>query len=269
MNWSCHGRRKLPRDVPHSIHAGALARDCLVSDLTLPTILIVNRRHKSTVVVYDPRSKQVSLRHDQETECPTCHRPFGEAEILEDPQEQMNPSYFYMLDQSLNGPPAALPQEPRRRLPSYSGEALRAPPGTQFVASEPRTPPVTQGISPSAFSRNYFKTFFREERELGKGGKGVVLLVTHILDGCELGQFACKRVPVGNNHDWLEKVLLEVRTLQNLSHANLVSYRHVWLEDYQLSDFSPKVPFCFILQVYFTRFQSHLPLTLAAILQLW
>jgi hypothetical protein len=35
------------------------------------------------------------------------------------------------------------------------------------------------------------------EKELGKGGKGVVLLVRHVLDSVSLGKFACKRVPVG------------------------------------------------------------------------
>lgn len=37
------------------------------------------------------------------------------------------------------------------------------------------------------------------QRELGRGGKGVVLLVRHVLDGVSLGEFACKRVPVGKD----------------------------------------------------------------------
>ena len=111
-------------------------------------------------------------------------------------------------------------------------------------------PPRNQGISARAFSPNYFKTFFVEEKELGRGGKGVVLLVQHVLDGVQLGKFACKRVPVGDDHEWLEKVLIEVQLLQNLSHQNLVSYRHVWLEDYQINTFGPSVPCAFILQQY-------------------
>jgi len=121
--------------------------------------------------------------------------------------------------------------------------------GTEFIASEP-SPESSHGISSSAFSQNYFKTFFVEEKELGRGGKGVVLLVRHVLDGVSLGQFACKRVPVGDDHAWLEKVLVEVQLLQNLSHQNLVSYRHVWLEDYQITTFGPSVPCAFILQQY-------------------
>lgn len=112
------------------------------------------------------------------------------------------------------------------------------------------TPVPPRNISAKAFSPDYFKTFFVEERELGRGGKGVVLLVQHVLDGVQLGRFACKRVPVGDDHEWLEKVLIEVQLLQNLSHENLVSYRHVWLEDYQISNFGPSVPCAFILQQY-------------------
>ena len=88
------------------------------------------------------------------------------------------------------------------------------------------------------------------ERELGRGGKGVVLLVKHMLDGVSLGHFACKRVAVGDDHEWLEKVLVEVQLLQHLSHQNLVSYRHVWLEDVKLSNFGPSVPCAFMLQQY-------------------
>ena len=45
-------------------------------------------------------------------------------------------------------------------------------------------------------------------------------------------------------------VLIEVQLLQGLSHPNLVSYRHVWLEDVKLNRFSPSVPCAFILQQY-------------------
>lgn len=77
-----------------------------------------------------------------------------------------------------------------------------------------------------------------------------MLLVKHVLDGVTLGHFACKRVPVGDDHEWLKKVLVEVQLLQYLSHQHLVSYRHVWLENYKLSNFGPSVPCAFILQQY-------------------
>ena len=161
-----------------------------------------------------------------------------------------------MLNQSTPSTPRSSgPPSPRRRVFQPVGTTqpeqppLHTPPGSEFIASEP-TPSTSHGISSAAFSQNYYKTFFVEEKVLGKGGRGVVVLVRHVLDGVSLGQFACKRVPVGDNHAWLEKVLLEVQLLQNLSHQNLVSYRHVWLEDYQASPHTPNVPCAFILQQY-------------------
>lgn len=88
------------------------------------------------------------------------------------------------------------------------------------------------------------------QKELGRGGKGVVFLVTHYLDKVDLGQYACKRVPVGNDHVWLTNVLNEVRLLEHLSHQHLVYYKHVWLEDIKISKFGPSVPCAFILQQY-------------------
>ena len=145
------------------------------------------------------------------------------------------------------------PPSPRRRLtqPALSGIATpETPPrGSEFVSSTP-APFSSPGISSTAFSPDYFKRFFVEERELGRGGKGVVLLVKHILDGVSLGHFALKRIPVGDDHEWLRKVLVEVQLLQHLSHQNLVSYRHVWLEDVKISTFGPSVPCAFVLQQY-------------------
>ena len=121
----------------------------------------------------------------------------------------------------------------------------------EFLSSSPGVS-QTEGtrIRKQAFSPGYFKTFFKEEKVLGKGGKGVVLLVRHEIDNCDLGNYACKRVPVGDDHAWLEKVLVEVGLLNKLSHPNLVSYRHVWLESARLTRFGPPVACAFILQQY-------------------
>ncbi|KAJ4350584.1 hypothetical protein N0V95_004635 [Ascochyta clinopodiicola] len=232
-------------------------------------------RHGSAVVVYDQRSKQLSLRDasqsadvDATSSCPYCHRAYREPSTHDvddgdhphSPGEPgmdhgfVNPGYFQMLRGSQPSSAAgSRPSSPHKQLgPAITPNApaaFQAPEGTEFVGSTP-LPPRNQGISARAFSPNYFKTFFVEERELGRGGKGVVLLVQHVLDGVQLGKFACKRVPVGDDHEWLEKVLIEVQLLQNLSHQNLVSYRHVWLEDYQINTFGPSVPCAFILQQY-------------------
>ena len=90
------------------------------------------------------------------------------------------------------------------------------------VVSDEEEPSVAQapvtGIRDSALSPGYFEKyplpsaktvradvgdrFFVAEKELGRGGKGVVLLVRHVLDGVFLGEFACKRVPVGELVYW-------------------------------------------------------------------
>ena len=231
----------------------------------------LHRRHHDSVVIYDPASKQLVVRNASPdnkidlNECPYCHRPLhGEGNETRRDRRSASPTaaasfaspeYFRMLHHSLPGSTdSSGPPSPRRRLtqPVRSGRATPAypPKDAEFIGSSPASPPSPNGISSTAFSPNYFQRFFVEERELGRGGKGVVLLVKHVLDGVSLGHFACKRVPVGDDHEWLEKVLIEVQLLQNLSHQNLVSYRHVWLEDYKLSNFGPSVPCAFILQQY-------------------
>lgn len=217
------------------------------------------------------RNRDVAAR-DQKSDCPTCGRPWhnttadasnGEHASTDESNFITN-DYFQMLARSLPGSarPSA-PPSPRRRLAqpvgsppvrSRLGTPLTSrphtPPNAEFVGSSPAPPSAANGISETAFAPQYFEKFFRVDRELGRGGRGVVLLVQHVLDGVPLGKFACKRVPIGDDHTWLEKVLVEVQLLTQLSHQNLVSYRHVWLEDFQMSAFSPSVPCAFILQQY-------------------
>ncbi|KAE8373627.1 kinase-like domain-containing protein [Aspergillus bertholletiae] len=216
-------------------------------------------RHNDSVVVFDRDSQQLVLRNATEsnadidlTDCPYCHRPLhdnsgGQESRQANPGGQpefINPNYFRMLHRSLPGS-ATSPSS------SSSNRRLVQPALPDGPTSEPSGgTSASQGISSAAFIPNYFKKFFVEERILGKGGKGVVLLVKHVLDGVSLGHYACKRVPVGDDHEWLEKVLGEVQLLQHLTHQNLVSYRHVWLEDAKITTFGPSVPCAFILQQY-------------------
>lgn len=222
-----------------------------------------NRRHRNALVVRDPTSQRLDIRGLSLTECPTCHQPLrtrssSPERHFDNPathdESYMNPNYFRMLRAARRQAPPHPPSSPIRRLtqpnlPVYDESAVHDDVGedAEFVSSAPAPGPR---ITREAFSPNYFKTFFVEERELGRGGKGVVLLVRHEIDGCHLGHFACKRVPVGDDHAWLEKVLVEVELLAKLSHPNLVSYRHVWLEDVKLLRFGPTVACAFILQQY-------------------
>lgn len=233
------------------------------------------RRHGNAEVVFDPRSRQLSVRDDSDDPiCLYCGRPFNEdwnrnsesSEHHERPNSgrhdrpMVNPEYFGMLARSQRASPnsSAGPSTPVGRFfqPALRSGRSRDVSGTQqppsdaeFVTSEPSAA-AREGISSSAFSPGYFKQFFRSLYELGRGGNGVVLLVEHIMDRVSLGQFACKRVPVGNDHNWLEKVLVEVKLLQKIPHNNLVAYHWVWLEDYQPSKFGPSIPCLWILQEY-------------------
>ena len=222
-------------------------------------------------------------------ECPYCHQSYrreplqrtgsaGEESNQYAPGQAdagfVNPQYFRMLHHSSSTPsvPSSREGSPGTEAAAAAAAATAAAVGGSSVPQEPSGPSISRlasgifgsgkrkkkskkkgrahGISSAAFTHNYFRKFFIEERELGRGGKGVVLLVRHVLDGVPLGHFACKRVPVGDDHEWLEKVLVEVQLLQNLSHPNLVSYRHVWLEECQVTSFGPSIPCAFILQQY-------------------
>ncbi|KAI2708456.1 hypothetical protein CBS147332_6517 [Penicillium roqueforti] len=224
-------------------------------------------RHNDSVVVFDHDSQQLVLRNTSDEDidhlelanCPFCHRSMRENSRerhcgdTEPEGEFINPNYFHMLNNSLpSSATSSTPPSPRHRLvqPALPRRPINNASVQPTSSPQPPPQPSPQGISSAAFSPDYFKRFFVEERVLGKGGKGVVLLVKHVLDSVSLGHYACKRVPVGDDHEWLEKVLGEVQLLQHLSHQNLVSYRHVWLENAKISTFGPSVPCAFILQQY-------------------
>lgn len=236
-------------------------------------------RHGSSVVVYDPRSNELLLHKTPQasvglSDCPFCHRPLHdktpayEEDVNVAPENNdhgfVNPDYFRLLAHSIPASPVpSRAPSPFKQLPPLHDEGHgvvtdQLPPSdAEFVGSAPAPKSGEQGIHGSSFVPNYFKSFFVEKRLLGRGGRGVVLLVEHVLDGVHLGEFACKRIPVGNDHGWLEKVLVEVQLLSSLNHPNLVSYRHVWLEDAQITSFGPSVPCIFILQQYFNAGDLH------------
>lgn len=69
----------------------------------------------------------------------------------------------------------------------------------------------------------------------------------HFLDDIELGWYAVKKVPVGDDHSWLNRMLREVHILENLHHPNIIEYKHAWLEYHRLTPFGPSTPCLFIL----------------------
>jgi len=93
----------------------------------------------------------------------------------------------------------------------------------------------------------YYHRFFIEVRRLGRGQKGSVFLCTHTLDGNPLGDYAIKKIAVGQSSHQLMQVLSEVKFLESLRHPNITQYHHAWIEKTQLSRFGPKVPVLYIL----------------------
>lgn len=104
----------------------------------------------------------------------------------------------------------------------------------------------------SLFTQGYLDKFFKTQELLGRGARGSVYKVEHILNGISLGFFALKKITIGDDYKWLLKVLREVTMLCKISfnNRNLVNYNHVWLEVSSINEFGPKIPCAFILQQY-------------------
>jgi hypothetical protein len=156
-------------------------------------------RHDDAIVVRDPQTQQLILRGAVQSyhDCPTCHRPFRSPS----PDRNNSPhrtgpfisrDYFRLLQvTSGESDEQVPPSSPIRRLvepafPSDGSSAAGSVSEAEFVTSTP-APQAGQSIRKDAFSPNYFNKFFVVEKELGRGGKGVVLLVRHQLDGVSLG----------------------------------------------------------------------------------
>ncbi|KAJ2725045.1 putative serine/threonine-protein kinase iks1 [Coemansia sp. D1744] len=108
----------------------------------------------------------------------------------------------------------------------------------------------SDSVAESSFNQGYYERFFSEQQKLGKGLRGSVFSCQHILDNVYLGHYAVKKVAVGNNRQWLKRMLREVKLLESLRHPNVVEYKHSWLEMHQMTMFGPKVPCLFILMEY-------------------
>lgn len=117
------------------------------------------------------------------------------------------------------------------------------------TASDPELAKI-KNIPKGAFNQGYYKRFFRETRRLGRGARGSVFLAHHVLEDEVLGEYAVKKVPVGDNTEWLQRMLKEVHIMESLRNPHVVAYKHTWLEICQLSPFVPAVPCLFILMEY-------------------
>ncbi|KAA1085568.1 putative serine/threonine-protein kinase iks1 [Puccinia graminis f. sp. tritici] len=164
-------------------------------------------------------------------------------------------SYFDLLSQS-NTPlpsrpisPIQISSSPLRHSSSTSSisslDSLRFPthnPSDNHEAEDYREP-----LGQEKRVDGYYHRFFIEVLKLGRGQKGSVFLCTHILDGNALGDYAIKKIAVGQSSHELMQVLSEVKFLESLRHPNITQYHHAWIEKAQLSRFGPKVPVLYIL----------------------
>lgn len=107
-----------------------------------------------------------------------------------------------------------------------------------------------QNLPAGLLNTGYYNRFFSEAKKLGSGSWGSVFLCRHVLDDLILGDYAVKKVPVGDNKAWLRDMVREVKTFERLHHPNIVEYKHSWLELSRTSPFCPLVPFLFILMQY-------------------
>ena len=99
----------------------------------------------------------------------------------------------------------------------------------------------------NVLNQGYYEKFFKEIGVLGRGYRGAVFSCQHILDNVVLGEYAVKKIPIGDNKEWMLRMLREVYTLEQMRHFNVIEYRHCWIEDAQLNTFGPSVPCLFLL----------------------
>lgn len=218
-------------------------------------LVLRTRRH---LVVYNPVSREVSL-HPNEAQlagasepmrlaliqstalsvsappysCPVCHRPWNTDYLsthssraeptwneYDDDYVHVAPHYFRLLSQSL--------------LPG---------------ANEPGMPFNEHTTLADGINEGYYKRFFVELQQLGRGSRGTVFLCQHVLNGHALGTYAVKKVPVGNHSGTLHHSLGEVHLMEELVHPNVIHYKHAWIEMAQLSPFAPSVPTLHVLMM--------------------
>lgn len=129
--------------------------------------------------------------------------------------------------------------------PTPENSRPASPVGSGYGRSS--TPTTSDQLSEDCFAQGYFNKFFVKQRKLGRGSRGTVYLVQHVLDHHELGHYACKLVSVGDSSRSLLSSLREIKYLESLRHANIISYQHAWLESYNTTPFAPTVPHLFIL----------------------
>lgn len=103
---------------------------------------------------------------------------------------QRSNNYFHILSESHQGSPNVLSPEPSRPGTPVFGEVIMD--GNDGSIGRGGT----NGLNESSFLEGYYRRFFVEIAQLGRGMTGSVFLCQHVLNGNPLGYFACKKIPV-------------------------------------------------------------------------
>lgn len=77
-----------------------------------------------------------------------------------------------------------------------------------------------------------------------------MFLCQHQIDSVSLGEYAVKKVPIGDDREWLQNMLREVHILERIRHPNIIDYKHTWIEYYRPTRFGPTIPTLFVLMEY-------------------
>ncbi|KAG0333557.1 putative serine/threonine-protein kinase iks1, partial [Podila humilis] len=240
--------------------------------------VILRSPPRGRTVLYNPQMQSLvvqttvgldshAMHMDESRICALCRRPLDLNGVSDEQNEAENGSssfmdtnYFRMLADaninlsrraSLQGDTGStLLSQSSGGTPTSSSRAsldLDARVREEVIGSNTAGLKDPSHLSHDALNQGYYQRFFVEQVKLGRGYRGSVFLCQHILDGIHLGEYAIKKVAVGDNHDWLVQMLREVHLLERLHHPNIVSYKHAWLENHQLHKFSPEVTCLFIL----------------------
>ena len=170
--------------------------------------------------------------------CGECGRPWpnNSSDSSKCSSSFMDRNYFRLLDISS-----------RQQSPTLLQYSTKKSSNSQSSSSTDQMFEHPKNLSDSSINQGYYRRFFKEDSKLGRGAGGSVFKCQHVLDGIELGEYAVKKVPVGDDHSWLNRMLREVHILENLRHQNIIEYKHAWLEYHQLTPFGPPIPCLFIL----------------------
>ncbi|KAK9710121.1 putative serine/threonine-protein kinase iks1, variant 2 [Basidiobolus ranarum] len=194
-------------------------------------LVLYNKQDKKLAVQRGGRQRSLPHTTDPRV-CMLCQRPYeADLDRSEYTNSFMDANYFQLLA-AASTPPSD----------------DESPVISEPIVASPQIHPESQAhLSANSFNQGYYRRFFIEEKKLGRGFRGSVYLCQHVLDNVYLGQYAVKKVAIGDNHEWLTRMLKEVHLLETLHHINIVDYKHAWLENHSFNNFGPEVPCLFIL----------------------